>query len=99
MVTKVNAPKVWGARVNRQAQMRTHLSIYKVILCGVTLSHHPNNCSKMYHYVNERIGRSPRHSLKDAKETRHKNVPLGNCLQPLSFSSFLLQLICFVIEL
>ena len=28
----------------------------------------------MYHYVNERIGRSPRHSLKDAKETRHKNV-------------------------
>ena len=53
----------------------------------------------MYHYVNERIGRSPRHSLKDAKETRHKNVPLGSCLQPLSFSSFLLQLICFVIEL
>ena len=79
--------------------MRTHLSIYKVILCVVTLSHHPNNCSEMYHYVNERIGRSPRHSLKDAKETRHKNVPLGNCLQPLSFSSFLLQLICFVIEL
>ena len=34
MVTKVLAPKVWGARVNRQAQMRTHLSIYKVILCG-----------------------------------------------------------------
>ena len=41
----------------------------------------------MYHYVNERIGRSPRHSLKDAKETRHKNV------------SFLLQFIRFVIEL
>jgi hypothetical protein len=27
------------------------------------------------------------------------NEPLGNCLQPLSFSSFLLQLIRFVIEL
>ena len=32
MVTKVKAPLVWGARVYRQARLRTHLSLCKVIL-------------------------------------------------------------------
>ena len=78
--------------------MRTHLSIYKVILCGVTLSHHPNNCSKMSR--NTFVDKA-QNTIADS-QTKFFNFasePLGSCLQPLSFSSFLLQLICFVIEL
>ena len=60
-----------------------------------------------------RRSRSSRRSLKERAHDKAQNTiadsqtkffnfasePLGSCLQPLSFSSFLLQLICFVIEL
>ena len=71
---------------------------------GVTLSHHPNNCSKMsknevqlIEWTNDKAQITIADS--QTKFFNFASEPLGSCLQPLSFFSFLLQLIRFVIEL